>query len=268
MKCQGHYHLHLKQCVCDSHTSFLSLTTILYIFHMKTTGRQETNDGNRANIWSSQSEAMDLYLCAWNVWSYLLLPTLQIESKVTLKPSFSSGDGLQVLLLAIRGAPGEMFMRACFVQLLLVAKTLEIEVSFRKTNCGWTCQYLFNRRTQFFTKTWACSSCLDRVIFFFLFLKSISFCYERYIISLCYPADIKQNESNSLLGKESFEEGLTTCPSRAMPCLEICWSLPTDCQPHGEWIHSVAGNWSEQLLRSCGSLRLKSESIHTKLRYI
>lgn len=104
-----------SEAVCLTHTlHFSRLPTILYIFHMKTTGRQETNV-NQAHIWWSQSEATDWYCCTWNVWSYLLMPTLQMEDKATLKPLFSSGDGLQVSLRPIRGAPGEMFMRACFV---------------------------------------------------------------------------------------------------------------------------------------------------------
>lgn len=81
--------------------------------------------------------------------------TLQMEYKATLKPSFSSSDGLQVFLPPIRGAPWEMCMRDCFVD-LLVTKTLERRLKLvLGKQTGRTCKHLFNRKTQFFTKTWA-----------------------------------------------------------------------------------------------------------------
>lgn len=148
MKGQGHYCLHLKQCAWPTHS-----IPLLYLPFSKSFIRkpQEINDAKQTKIWSSQSEAMGLYHHAWNLWSYPPMLTLQMEYKATLKPSFSSSDGLQMFLPPIRGALWEMCMRDCFVDLLLVTKTLERRLKLvLGKQTGHTCKHLFNRKTVLF----------------------------------------------------------------------------------------------------------------------
>lgn len=179
MKGRGRYRLHLKQGAWPAHS-----IPLLYLPFSKSF-IWEPQGGRRSTMQSEEKfdqVKVRQWVCSIAPGIYEAIcscPPFKWNTKPLWSHRFPLVMGFKCFYttpLPVRGAPWETCMRDCVVDLILVTKTLERRLKLvlgKQTGC--TCKHLFNRKTQFFTRTRAkCPSCSDRAVFC-LFLTPLIF---------------------------------------------------------------------------------------------
>lgn len=146
MKDQGHYRLHLKQCAWPTHSIPLLYLPFSKSFIWKPQG------GKRSTMQSEEKVdqvKVRQWVCTIAPGIYEAIrscPPFKWNTKALWNHRFPLVMGFKSFY--VRGAPWEMCMRDCLVDLLLVTKTLQrrLKLALGKQT-GRTCKHLFNRKT-------------------------------------------------------------------------------------------------------------------------